>query len=763
MIRIFSIRSIFFLALAILVAAVAVPLYKDSSILLHDLIMDLGSDLLQAKLEGLLTPIEQRYRRLERIGLSDSAMHLKEAREISLKELEAYRYKRTGRIFVIGKGEARLVPYQWTPEERGRLWSQLERIPEGVARFKAGRQEYLVAYRYYPRWKAYVGLAITSSELFEPLAALQHYSLLVTAAVILVGLVIVVLLHYLFIHPIILLASYADKVAAGEEVADIPGFFYMELATLKERMAQMVRALVERMEKLRAREEELRGAYELLSEEKERLAVTLRSIGDGVVTTDVQGRVVLLNWVAEELTGWSQDEAQGKRVEEVFYIVDERDGSPAENPVYKVLETGEIVTLSNHAALISRNGEIRSIADSGAPIKDEEGNILGVVLVFRDVTEKKRMQEELLKVKKLESIGVLAGGIAHDFNNILTAILGNINLARAKAAGRAEVDEPLEQAEKACARARALTNQLLTFAKGGAPILAASSLKEVVEESAGFVLRGSNIGCRFRFPDDLWLVRMDPDQISQVIQNIVLNARQAMPTGGNIEISARNMAGVSPMPHLRPGNYVELTIRDDGPGIPPEIQEQIFDPFFTTKEMGSGLGLAICHSIVGKHDGGITFSSRPGQGTSFTIYLPAAKDGGGEKRDVSVAKGLHVLIMDDEEMVREIGMRMLESLGHRTEGACNGEEAMELFEKARSHGDPFDLVLLDLTVPGGPGGLETLAMLRKVDSHVRAVVLSGYSDDPVMAGFERYGFQAALAKPYRLADLQEAIARAMVG
>ncbi len=464
--RLRSIRTIFFVALTLLIIAVVTPLYRGGTMLMRDLIMDLGTGLLSAKLDSLIDPIERRYRKLERIGLGDSQMHLAELKRISLAELERYRYKSSGRIFVLEENKPVLCLFSCNREERHFLLSELRRFPDGMVEFRANGEEYVAVYRYYPRWHSYIGLAISSKEMFEPMYQLQRYSLFVAGAVILAALFIVALLQRVFIIPMVRLSMYADEVAKGGAPRDIKGFFYLELALLRDRITEMVNSLVERMEEIKSREEEVRLALEMLAEEKERLAVTLRSIGDGVITTDVKGRVVLINDVAEALTGWRQEEAEGRKIEEVFYIIDERDGSEAENPVYKVLETGDIVTLANHAALIAKDGSVRSIADSGAPIKDEEGKILGVVLVFRDVTEKKRLEDELLKVKKLESIGVLAGGIAHDFNNILTAILGNLNLAKMRLDDPDEVSSILSQAERACLRARSLTTQLLTFAKG---------------------------------------------------------------------------------------------------------------------------------------------------------------------------------------------------------------------------------------------------------------------------------------------------------
>ncbi|MCJ7600412.1 MAG: ATP-binding protein, partial [Desulfobulbaceae bacterium] len=364
-----------------------------------------------------------------------------------------------------------------------------------------------------------------------------------------------------------------------------------------------------------------------LQKETEKLSVTLRSIGDGVIATDFNGRVVLINKIAETLTGWRQEEAAGKLLGEVFNIINEKTRNPCVNPVDKVISSGRIIGLANHTALIARDGTERSIADSGAPIFDRESRIIGVILVFRDITDQLRMEEELLKVKKLESVGVLAGGIAHDFNNILAAILGNINLASLFIKPEDEkVHDLLKEAEKASLRARDLTQRLLTFAKGGDPVKKTASIAEIIKDTAGFVLRGSNVRCEYHISQDLWPVEVDASQMSQVIQNIILNAKQAMPAGGVIDVSCENFVkDKNQILPLHAGEYVKISITDKGIGIADTLLEKIFDPYFTTKQTGSGLGLAIAHSIVMKHDGYILVKSRQGAGTTFTIYLRASK------------------------------------------------------------------------------------------------------------------------------------------
>lgn len=512
---------------------------------------------------------------------------------------------------------------------------------------------------------------------------------------------------------------------------------------------------------------ERKAAEEALAEGKERLAVTLRSIGDGVIATDTEGKIVFMNPVAEKLTGWTDEASAGRPLAEVFYIVNEKSDERCENPVEKVLRNGGIVGLANHTALIAKDGTRRSISDSGAPIRDRGGKIIGVVLVFRDVTERRRMQEELLKTAKLEAVGLLAGGIAHDFNNILTAILGNISLAKHSVDPKEALFELLTQAERASLRAKDLSHQLLTLSKGGAPIKRAVLIAQLLEESTRFALRGSNVQCEFSLPPDLWPVEIDEGQISQVIHNLTINAQQAMPEGGTLRIAAENRivrgGGEGGLP-LKEGNYIRISIQDTGIGIPKEHLNKIFDPYFTTKQKGSGLGLSTAYSIMKNHDGEITVESEPEIGTTFSLYLPAFPEKRVPRKEAEERPktgGGRILVMDDEEIVREVAGRMLRAMGYEVGFAKDGAEAIALYREAWAAGQPFDAVILDLTVPGGMGGKEAVRKLIEIEPHVKAIASSGYSSDLIMADFGRYGFCDVLVKPYQMAELSSVLLRAM--
>jgi signal transduction histidine kinase/ActR/RegA family two-component response regulator len=372
-----------------------------------------------------------------------------------------------------------------------------------------------------------------------------------------------------------------------------------------------------------------------------------------------------------------------------------------------------------------------------------------VVVSVTDMTAHKRAEAEQLKVQRLESLGVLAGGIAHDFNNLLTAILGNLSLLQAGG----QQEQVLAETRKAVARARGLTEQLLTFSRGGAPVKRLVALDRFLHETVSFVLAGSNVQADFHLAADLLDAELDEGQIAQVINNLVINARQAMPKGGRLEVRAVNGGMEGGLPSVR------ITFRDHGRGIPAEHVPKIFDPYFSTKEEGKGLGLTVVYSIVRAHNGRIEVESEPDQGAAFTLHLPASSQRSQPAGPESVRefKGLRVLVMDDEQPIRQLAGRMLQRLGCTVFEAADGVEAVALYEEQRRAGNPPDVVVMDLTVPGGMGGLEALRRLRSLNPQVRAVVSSGYSNDPVLASPRDHGFLGVLSKPYTLEDLQRVL------
>lgn len=391
----------------------------------------------------------------------------------------------------------------------------------------------------------------------------------------------------------------------------------------------------------------------------------------------------------------------------------------------------------------------------------EGGDISGAFAVAWDVTARRKLAEELQRSHKLESVGILAGGIAHDFNNILSAVLGNIDISLRHLPIDAKARTFLTEAESATKRASELTRQLLTFARGGSPVRTALSVEEVIREASSFSVRGSSARCVYEVDEALWPVHADRGQIAQVVQNLVINATQAMPDGGTIRITAENaeLGAESTLP-LSAGRYVRISVSDQGAGIAAENLDRIFDPYFTTKPTGQGLGLAITYSIVKKHEGHLLVESEPDRGTTFTLYLPATDAVTQEPERPSSVLPTHtgrILFMDDEEMLRRVAKILLEDMGYDVACAKDGEEAVKLYREAMNGSTPFDVVITDLTVPGGMGGRATLAALRELNPNARVIVSSGYSEDPVMASFDAEGFDAMIAKPYTQTDIERVL------
>ena len=504
--------------------------------------------------------------------------------------------------------------------------------------------------------------------------------------------------------------------------------------------------------------------------EKERLAVTLRSIGDGVLATDVNGTIQVMNKAAEKFTGWTQEEAAGRPVMDVLVLIDNSAREPRINSLEKILEKEEHSASSRYSLLLARDGVKRIVSAFGSRIKNAGGEMVGMVLVLRDVTEEQKLQIRLQRDDKLESLGVLAGGLAHDFNNLLGGLFGYIEMAK-ETSTQKEVADYLDHAMTVFNRAKGLTQQLLTFAKGGAPIRKTLHMEELVRKSVSFALSGSNVSSTITAAEDLWLCDVDDNQLGQVIDNLVINAQQAMPEGGNLTVTLKNAQiesassgddgfdGVSGSSSgLASGEYVVIIITDTGSGIPPEMLPKIFDPFFSTKVSGNGLGLATCYSIIEKHHGSIEVVSEPDKGSSFAIFLPRSESG--SKSGSTVIETEHAgtgtfLVMDDEPSMLHIAEKMLNLMGYQVLKASDGVEAITLCRNAKETSEPLMGAILDLTIPGGNGGVMAVARLREIAPDLLIFASSGYSNDPIMADPEKYGFTDSIRKPYRMTELAD--------
>jgi len=383
--------------------------------------------------------------------------------------------------------------------------------------------------------------------------------------------------------------------------------------------------------------------------------------------------------------------------------------------------------------------------------------------------EKKRLETQLQHAQRMESIGILANGLAHDFNNLLTGILGYTNLSKDFAELGSELHEFLSEAEKACISAKDLTKQFIIFSKGEAPVKKARSLVKLIEDTTTLTLSGSNVECEFSLSDDLWQVEFDKEQMKHVIAILITNAKEAMSEGGKIKVSAQNITfeteNDGPWKLIKKGNYVKISIQDRGIGIPEENLPKLFDPYFSTKERGAqkgmGLGLSIAYSIVEKHGGYINIESEMGNGTNVYVYLPTSERE--TLKEKSIKGELKILVMDDEEMIRDVAGKMLSRIGCKVGFAKEGAEAIELYRKAKESAEPFDAVILDLTIRGGMGGKEAIQKLLEMDPEVNGIVSSGYSSDPVLADFRKYGFTGAVTKPYNIEDLSKTLREVVSG
>lgn len=501
-------------------------------------------------------------------------------------------------------------------------------------------------------------------------------------------------------------------------------------------------------------------AEEKLSEKRQLIYATFSAINDGIITTDNHGKIKLVNKSAEKLTGWALHEIINTYVEDILEIVDEKTNVHLQTNIKKVLETGCARSSYKNRILISKDGSRRVISESCLPVFDSDGAVTGIVLVLSNITEKRRLENEVLKIMKLESLGTLAGGIAHDFNNILAGISGLLYLAKTNLEKNTETYSLVSKAEEASFSASRLANKLLVFAKGGKPLRHDIPTRPLIEEAIKYSLSGSGIDYDINMPDDLWKTNIDKNQIDQVLHTIISYAQKSTPDQGMIFVNAKNMTIEDDILDdrdmhvaLNAGRYVKVVIEDQGGGVKKEEIEKLFDPYCSEGKLETGLELAASYSMLRKNDGLITVESEYDNGTKFLLYLPASTEQFIKKlKKLGNGQG-KILIMDSDTLLRNTTGEILCLLGFDIDYAKNGIQAIEKYENALNSEDPIDVVILDLTVPGGMGGEETIRELITLDPYVKAIISSGYSNDRVLTHYKDYGFSGVVAKPYTVDEL----------
>ncbi len=724
---------------------------------------NLNEKLMATEVENLLGTIQTALDVLEQSGVANVASYQQRAQADVLAEFKSYTFSDTGTLTVVRKADGTALIHAPEKEDDRAFLAELSSLRTGSVCHRYQGQSRFFYFGSHDAWGWLIVLSERTDQMMKLRQRFIYFVLVITLVGLTTGFGLLLWSSNKIVRPIQLLAKAADAISHGRWETEIPVVQSKdEVSNLAQSFQKMSDNLSRTYQELHNNLEKVQKSQDALFTEKERLAITLRSIGDGVISTDAQGLVTLVNKIAETLTGWSQDEAAGHPVEDVFCLTEPKKKHAKTEPILPMILSQQRESFGKQLTLFSKQGEPCIVSASGAPILDTAGNLLGVILVFRDITEQLKMQEELLKSQKLESVGVLAGGIAHDFNNILTGILGRLSLAKHLVPSTDQLFNMLEDMEKAAWRARNLTVQLLTFSKGGEPVKELVDLSQTIKETTSFTLTGSNCKPQCYIAKDLWSTEVDAGQISQVIHNLVLNASQAMPDGGNIVIRAANkFMSQSDTCLIEPGKYITIAIQDEGNGIEQNALSRIFDPYFSTKDNGSGLGLTSAYSIVKKHSGMLTVESQPNIGTIFTVFLPArervAQAEKEQQQSLQQGSG-RVLVVDDEQVVRDVMAEMLAALGYKADFALDGKEAVNKYQQLMESGEKYDCVIMDLTIPGGMGGKEAIKQLLKIDNDVLAIVASGYANDPIMADHEKYGFTAVLSKPFTLKQLSEVLA-----
>lgn len=574
------------------------------------------------------------------------------------------------------------------------------------------------------------------------------YFTLIVAGILFLFLILFNVLTRRLKHDFNLFISFFNRASRSDEQIDRDLIQFKELDRMAEDANKMLAGR--------------RQAEEALQQNEAKFRRLIESSSDWIWEVNKDGVFTYASPQIETILGYKPEEVIGRTP---FELMPEDEAEQTTKIFTELIETGRPIVMLENVCL-HKDGRLILLETSGVPVFDAAGEVSGYSGIDRDITERKKVEESLQKMEKLESIGTLAGGIAHDFNNILMGLFGNISMAKRDLPDDHPVLKRLAEAENSMNRATRLTKQLLTFAKGGAPVRENVCIAQLAEEVVRFDLSGSNVKLVFNQADDLWSAEVDKGQIQQVFSNLSINANQAMPDGGHLYLTLENLDNsAGSVPSLKKGKYIKVSVRDEGTGIAEKHFERIFDPYFSTKQSGSGLGLATVHSIIHKHGGDISVDSKYGKGTVFTFYLPAAEapqqspvEQPASHTPAEGQKG-GILVMDDEVMVCDLAVQMLETSGFAVATAADGQRAIDMYKQSMEDGETFAAVIMDLTIPGGIGGKEAIKEIIAIDPEARVIVSSGYADDPVMANYSAYGFQGIIAKPYTLDNLQDVLGR----
>lgn len=491
------------------------------------------------------------------------------------------------------------------------------------------------------------------------------------------------------------------------------------------------------------------------------IEILLDNILDSVFFLNSNGKIIYMNKIAQNLTEWLLKSAQNKYFSDVFKLKKSKSDFETYDCFTEILQTKKPQICKKPSILITQSGKEIEVRCNFFPIFGENNEFLGCLIIAQDFTDKRKYENALQNAMRLNSLGQLSSGIAHDFNNVLTTILGNISLAKLNLDEKGEIFNLLNEAEEGIDKARVMTQQLLTFASENNRDKEILEISELLKNFVSFTLSGSNVKCNFRFSKDLMNVEGNRSQLGQFIHNIIVHAVHSMPVGGNIKISAKNIK----IPkennfELEQGNYVMLTIQDNGIGMSESDLSHVFDPFYMSNMTGKDMGLAIVKDIIDQHNGTILIDSIVGEGTTFTIYLPAIFQDSSSIKDIKgeiPRKHGKVLVMDDEDIIRRVLSKMLTQLGYEAHVVNEGVSAIKTYKEFLANNDRFDVVILDLTIRGGMGGKETIENLLKIDPKVKVLASSGYTTDDIMTNYESYGFSGALVKPYRVNELDKAL------